>query len=143
MPPSLPAYRTLASVGLKAMACWSGWIESPVGFFAEMFVQSQPPFGRRPPRCALIPPRYTTSGLFGATVANQSYHAWPVCRSGGGVTAVNAPPNVDRRQTYGLGIFTGRFGRDSTGSSTCGGPAANTYTTLPFAGAWQTAIRSG
>src|SRR5688572_26939187 len=104
------------------MACWSGWMESPEGRFAEMFVQRHVPFVWRTPRWALMPPTYRASGLFGATAANQSYQACPVCRSAGGGTAVNEPPKAERRHRYGLGMTS--VGK--VGSGTLGEPAPTT-----------------
>src|SRR3954470_8269107 len=107
MPPSLPAYTTFASVGLKAMACWSGWTESPVGVLALIFDQSHVPDGLRTPRWMLTAPRYTTSALFGATARYQSYHDCPVSSKTGTSNSLNAPPNVERRHTLATGSSGG------------------------------------
>src|SRR5947207_5481458 len=97
MPPSHPTYTTFGSVGLNAIACWSGWMESPDGL-PLMLLHVQAPPAERTPLWTLIAPRYSTSGLLGATAANQSYQACPVRSAASGVAAVKAPPATARRQ---------------------------------------------
>src|SRR5918997_1460242 len=83
--------------GSKAIACWSGWIESPILplLVRLRHVHVEP---ERSPRWVSMAPQYTCVSRSGATARNQSYQACPVAPPGGGATAVHVPPA--RRQRY-------------------------------------------
>src|SRR6266508_6176206 len=88
--------------GSKAIACWSGWIESPVVPLLVRLVHVHV-VPERSPRWTSMAPQYTCVSRSGAIARNQSYQACPVATPGGVPTAAHVP--ATRRHRYAVGTW--------------------------------------